>query len=92
MNYSEHYALTTTMTTVFNGKLKDIGTAVGFPGLTMYHARHTWATLAANKLDASNKDIGQALGHSLKSVTTGYIDRNSERVDILNRRVLDLLK
>lgn len=92
LNYSEHFALTTTLTSVFNNKLKDIGKSVGIPDLTMYHARHTWATLAANQLDASNEDIGQALGHSLKSVTTGYIKRDPDRVDNLNRGVLDLLK
>jgi len=92
LNYSEHFSLSTTMTSVFNDKLKDIGKAVGVLELTMYHARHTWATLAANQLDASNEDIGQALGHSQKSVTTGYIKRDKERVDKLNRGVLDLLK
>ena len=80
------------MTRVLDRKLKNIGDAVGVPGLTMYHARHTWATLAANQLNASDEDIGQALGHSKKTVTTGYINRDPERVDVLNRGVLDLLK
>lgn len=80
------------MTRVLDRKLKNIGDAVGVPGLTMYHARHTWATIAANQLNASNEDIGEALGHSLKTVTTGYIKRDPDRVDKLNRGVLDLLK
>ncbi|MCL4483870.1 MAG: site-specific integrase [Bacteroidetes bacterium] len=80
-----------TMTSVLNSKLKVIGDAIGVQGLTMYHARHTWATIAANQLNASDEDIGQALGHSEKTVTAGYINRDPDRVDILNRKVLDLL-
>ncbi len=92
LSYSGTYKKVTTMTRVLDRKLKNIGDAVGVPGLTMYHARHTWATLAANQLNASDEDIGQALGHSKKTVTTGYINRDPERVDVLNRGVLDLLK
>ena len=92
VNYSEHFALATTLTSVFNNKLKDIGKSIGVPALTMYHARHTWATLASNELNASDDEVGEALGHSKKTVTTGYINRNPEKVDILNRKVLDLLK
>lgn len=60
-----------------------------FPGLTMYWARHTWATLAA-ELDIPDATISLALGHSGENrVTDIYIRRNRNKVDEANRRVLD---
>lgn len=61
---------------------------VEVPDFTMYWARHTWATLA-HKLDISMDVIGSGLAHSPKSVTEIYIERDPEKIDIANRRVLD---
>lgn len=61
---------------------------VEVPDFTMYWARHTWATLA-HKLDISMDVIGFGLAHSPKSVTEIYIERDPEKIDIANRRVLD---
>ena len=92
LRYSEIYSTSVNFNSSLNQVLKTIGKDVGIDGLTMYHARHTWATLASNELNASDDEVGEALGHSKKTVTTGYINRNPEKVDILNRKVLDLLK
>lgn len=60
-----------------------------FPGLTLYVARHSWATIAAD-LDVPDAVISQALGHSsANKVTEIYIKRNRRKVDEANRRVLD---
>lgn len=60
-----------------------------FPDLTMYAARHSWATIAA-ELDVPDAVISQALGHSGSNSTTEiYIKRNQKKVDEANRRVLD---
>lgn len=58
------------------------------PDITMYWARHTWATIAC-KLDIAIDVIGTGLAHSEKSVTDIYIERDTEKIDIANRRVLD---
>lgn len=58
------------------------------PDFTMYWARHTWATIA-HKLDISIDVIGSGLAHSEKSVTEIYIERDPEKIDVANRRVLD---
>lgn len=58
------------------------------PDFTMYWARHTWATIAA-KLDIPDGVISIGLAHSQKSVTDIYIERDPEKIDIANRRVLD---
>lgn len=61
-----------------------------FPDVTLYWARHTWATIAAD-LDIPDAVISQALGHSgdTNSTTAIYIKRNEKKVDDANRRVLD---
>lgn len=58
------------------------------PDCTMYWARHSWATIAA-KLDIADGTIGIGLAHSAKTVTDIYIERDPEKIDIANRRVLD---
>lgn len=58
-------------------------------GLTMYWARHTWATIAAS-LDIPDDTISLALGHSARNATTDiYIRRDLAKVDAANRRVID---
>lgn len=58
------------------------------PPVTLYWGRHTWATLAA-KLDIPLDVIGCGLGHSPKSVTDIYIERDPAKVDRANRKILD---
>lgn len=58
-------------------------------GLTMYWARHTWATIAA-ALDIPDDTISLALGHAARNSTTDiYIRRDLRKVDEANRRVID---
>ena len=58
--------------------------------LTIYWARHTWATLAAG-LDVPKETIAAALGHGASTVTDVYIDFDRRKVDAANRRVIDLV-
>lgn len=59
------------------------------PGLTLYWARYSWATYAA-ELDVSKDTISEALGHSYGSNITGvYIQFKREKIDVANRRVID---
>lgn len=59
------------------------------PRLSMYWARHTWATLAAD-LDIPIETIAAALGHSMGNATTAiYINFNRRKIDEANRRVID---
>lgn len=62
-----------------------------FPDLTIYSARHTWATIAAN-IDISKDIISAALGHEIGSDTTAiYIDFDQEKVDRANREVINFI-
>jgi len=58
--------------------------------LTIYWGRHTWATLAAG-LDVPKDTIAAALGHGANTVTDVYIDFDRRKVDVANRRVIDLV-
>ena len=59
-----------------------------FSDLTVYWARHSWATIAA-LLDIPKETIAAALGHGGKSVTDIYINFDMRKVDEANRKVID---
>lgn len=59
-----------------------------FPDLSIYWARHSWATIAAS-LDIPKETIAAALGHGGNTVTDIYIDFDQKKVDEANRRVID---
>lgn len=59
--------------------------------ISVYWARHTWATLAA-ELEIPRDTISEALGHKYGSkVTAVYVDFDKKKVDEANRRVIDYL-
>jgi integrase len=74
-----------------NSYLKAIGKEIGEPHLKLYHARHTYATIAYSA-GISRDDIGEMLGHSRKTVTDVYARYDRKRIDVNHRKVLDLLK
>lgn len=60
--------------------------------LSLYWARHTWATLAAS-IDIPMDVISMSLGHSFGlKVTNVYVRHDLSKVDKANRAVLDLLR
>ena len=61
------------------------------PFITTYTARHSWATIA-HKIGVPKDVISMALGHSFGNRTTDiYIDYDSEKIDVANRRVIDFI-
>jgi len=59
-----------------------------FPYLSIYWARHTWATIAA-ELDVPDSIIDLAMGHKLQGMSAIYINRNRNKVFEANRKVID---
>ena len=58
-------------------------------GITLYWARHSWATVAAS-LDIPDDTISLALGHVARNSTTDiYIRRDLAKIDAANRKVID---
>lgn len=77
-----------TYTGRINKALQRIAATIpGFPAITTYWARHTWATLAAS-IDIPKETIAAALGHSSNSVTDIYIDFDTRKIHSANRRLI----
>ena len=72
--------------------LKKLGAKMGVKGkLTLYVARHSWATTARDK-NISISIISQALGHNSESTTQIYLRSiQSSEVDDANARILAAL-
>lgn len=77
-----------------NGKVYQLIKHDGLiPFITIYYARYSWASFAYNLLDTPMDTIAQALGHkSGLKVTNFYVKRSNEKVDQVNRALIDRLK
>ena len=74
----------------YRKELKKIGQMIGFPNLSFYYARYSWATYALNYCDVPEYIISKALGHSDKTTATKYyIAFDWAKVDVANRKVID---
>ena len=91
--FADRYAGFPTFNQICNKGLKRVGALAGVPGLTTYHARHTWATLARNECGIPRDVVDEALNHVQRGgrVTDIYIRRDFTRVWDANRKVLDLV-
>ena len=59
---------------------------------TMYSARHTWASIAANECHFSDAEVARALNHqSEHKVTRGYIRPDWSLLDRMNQAVLEVV-
>lgn len=62
-----------------------------FPGISIYWARHSWATLAA-EIDIPDATISAGLGHGHGDKTTAiYVNFRQKKVDEANRRIIDYI-
>jgi len=74
------------------GKLRKIKYHPLFPGITMYTARYTFGSIAANDLDISERTIGLCLGHSWsRNVTSRYMAYDQGKIDKAVRSVVDFV-
>lgn len=73
-----------------NRLLKDIANRTGLPlSLSMYYARHSWATIARGR-DVPLAVISEGLGHDSETTTQIYLDSiKSSEVDKVNRMILE---
>jgi integrase len=88
MSWVKHYKNTHSLVIMINRLLKSVGKKIGYPFLTTYYARYTWATVAAS-LDIPKETIAEALGHTNKTVTDIYINFDHSKIDKANRTVID---
>ena len=74
------------------GKMRKVKYTPLFPNITLYSARYTFGSIAANDLDISEQTIGQCLGHSWsKRVTARYIAHDQRKVDRAVERVVEFV-
>lgn len=77
-----------------NKNLKKIAEYAGIKSnLTMYVARHSWATIAQNDANVPLSIISKSMGHSDEKVTQIYLSSfGNKSIDDANRNVIRLLK
>lgn len=74
------------------GKLRKIEHEPICPGITLYSARYSFGSIAANELDISERTIGMCLGHSWsKNVTSRYIAADQKKIDNAVKRVVEFV-
>ena len=64
---------------------------IGVPEFDFYSARHTWATIARNRVGIDKYTVNEALNHvdtELK-IADVYIDRDFTQINIANRKVVE---
>lgn len=74
-----------------NKGLKEIGKELKIDDLEFYHARHTFATIARNKLKIDKSTVGEALNHIEKDnkITDIYIKKDFVIINEVNRKVIE---
>lgn len=74
------------------GKLRKIEYEPICPSITLYSARYSFGSIAANDLDISERTIGMCLGHSwANSVTCRYMANDQRKIDEAVTRVVNTL-
>ena len=72
------------------GKMRKVAYKPVCEHISLYSARYTFGTIAANDLDISERTIGMCLGHSWsRHVTNRYIAHDQRKVDETVRRVVE---
>lgn len=89
-NFHQYYANEKGFNKALNRGLKEIGSILGVDDLEFYAARHSWATIAVNKVGIDKYTVHAALNHlddSMK-VTDIYIERDFVNENKANAKVV----
>lgn len=73
--------------------LKEVGEIIGVPGLNMYGARHSMATIALNDLFIDKLTVHEMLNHKMPKfhVTDMYIRKDFDKINRANFKLLDFV-
>ena len=90
-NFSEKYVNIDSFNIAVNsGGLRKIGEAVKVDRLTLYTARHSWATIAVNDLNIPEEQVDDCLAHApVRKMLRRYVKKDWSKIDKANRKVLD---
>ena len=89
-NFYRYYADEKAFNKAINYGLKEIGSILGVDDLEYYAARHSWATMALNKVGIDKYTIHAALNHvdDAMKVTDIYIERDFVNENKANAKVV----
>ncbi|MBP3669452.1 MAG: phage integrase SAM-like domain-containing protein [Bacteroides sp.] len=89
-NFYRYYADEKSFNKAINYGLKEIGSLLGIDDLEYYAARHSWATIALNKVGIDKYTIHAALNHvdEAMKVTDIYIERDFVNENKANCKVV----
>lgn len=90
-NFYQHYSTADGFNKAINYGLKQIGEILQIDDLEYYAGRHSWATLAVNKVGIDKYTVHAALNHidEAMKVTDIYIERDFNIENEANRKVLE---
>lgn len=90
--FNKHYSNSVNMNKIINQGLKKIGKELGIESLTYYHARHTMASICANKLGVDIARVDEMLNHSdpRMELARVYIEKDFTPLWDANRKLIDL--
>ena len=90
-NFYHQYSTANNFNRAINMGLKEIGRILKIDDLEFYAGRHSWATLAVNKVGIDKYTVHAALNHidEAMKVTDIYIERDFEVENEANRKVLE---
>ena len=89
-NFYKYYSNYVDFNKAINYGLKEIGSQLGLDDLEYYAARHSWATIALNKVGIDKYTVHAALNHVDESmrVTDIYIERDFVNENKANAKVV----
>ena len=90
-NFHHNYSTANNFNRAINAGLKEVGKQLKIEDLEYYAARHSWATIALNKVGIDKYTVHAALNHidEAMKVTDIYIERDFEVENEANRKVLE---
>lgn len=90
-NFHHNYSTANNFNRAINAGLKEVGKLLKIEDLEYYAARHSWATIALNKVGIDKYTVHAALNHidEAMKVTDIYIERDFEVENEANRKVLE---
>jgi integrase len=89
-NFYQNYVDIVSLNRSINIGLKEIGAKLKIDALQYYAARHSWATIAVNKVGIDKYTVHSALNHvdDVMKVTDIYIERDFVNENKANRKVV----
>ena len=89
-NFYQNYVDIASLNRSINLGLKEIGAKLKIDALQYYAARHSWATIAVNKVGIDKYTVHSALNHvdDVMKVTDIYIERDFVNENKANRKVV----